>query len=143
MLSNYEVYKLLKELEAENLSRAKASLRIKKDEENASTQNVLQSHSLEASENLRTIEVEVRSSAPGKHRLNSSQAIKYLQSDYLPTQSQTEAGIAKLTKDLGSYSLTKAEKLQIVNLAPTMAVELYVVRLFQNHRHLCSQFIDC
>jgi len=59
LLSNYEVFKLLKELEAENLSRAKASLRIKKDEDSTSTQNPAQIPSLEASENLRTIEVEV------------------------------------------------------------------------------------
>ena len=32
-------------------------------------------------------------------------------------------------KDLAPYDLTKAEKLQIVNLAPTEAVELYVVSL--------------
>ena len=30
-------------------------------------------------------------------------------------------------KDLAPYELTKAEKLQVVNLAPTLAVELYVV----------------
>jgi len=32
-----------------------------------------------------------------------------------------------LVKDISSYDLTKAEKLQIVNLAPITAVELYVV----------------
>ena len=44
--------------------------------------------------------------------------------------SQTEAGISKLTRDLSAYELTKAEKLQIVNLAPTEPVELDVVRVF-------------
>jgi hypothetical protein len=32
-------------------------------------------------------------------------------------------------KDLAQHDLTKAEKLQIVNLAPTEPVELYVVNL--------------
>jgi hypothetical protein len=31
-------------------------------------------------------------------------------------------------KDLAPYGLTKAEKLQVVNLAPKEPVELYVVR---------------
>jgi hypothetical protein len=41
---------------------------------------------------------------------------------------QNPASVTKLVKDLGQYDLTKAEKLQIVNLAPTEPVELYVVR---------------
>lgn len=59
-----------------------------------------------------------------------SKAIQYLSADYQPTSSQTEAGIVQLTKSLAAYDLTKAEKLQIVNLAPTEPVELYVVRVF-------------
>lgn len=63
------------------------------------------------------------------HRLTNShpQAIQYLSADYQPAVSQTEAGIAQLTKSLAAFDLTKAEKLQIVNLAPTEPVELYVV----------------
>ena len=57
-----------------------------------------------------------------------SQAISYLSADYLPNVSQTEEGITKLVKSLAPYDLTKSEKLQIVNLAPTLPVELYVVR---------------
>jgi hypothetical protein len=56
-----------------------------------------------------------------------SQAIQYLSADYLPNISQTATGITKLVKDLAPYELTKAEKLQVVNLAPTIPVELYVV----------------
>ena len=56
-----------------------------------------------------------------------SQAISYLSGNYLPNISQKEEGITKLVKDLAPYDLTKAEKLQIVNLAPTRPVELYVV----------------
>lgn len=49
--------------------------------------------------------------------------------DFQPTSRQSDATIAQLTKNLASYDLTKAEKLQIVNLAPTEAVELYVVSI--------------
>lgn len=49
--------------------------------------------------------------------------------------SQTPAGITKLVKDLAPFELTKAEKLQVVNLAPTEPVELYVVRLYLYRFH--------
>ena len=55
------------------------------------------------------------------------QAIQYLSADYQPTSSQTPEGITQLTRSLSRWDLTKAEKLQIVNLAPTEPVELYVV----------------
>ncbi|KAF9005548.1 RNA polymerase Rpb4-domain-containing protein [Cyathus striatus] len=114
LLSNYEVLTLLREMEADHLIRTKAALRVKKDDEAHGGPPILPGFNpmVEASENLRTIEVE---------------AIQYLAADYLPTTSQTEAGIAKLIKGLASYEFTKAEKLQIVNLAPTLAVELYVI----------------
>jgi hypothetical protein len=35
--------------------------------------------------------------------------------------------VAALTRALAPFELTKAEKLQVVNLAPTEPVELYVV----------------
>jgi len=57
----------------------------------------------------------------------STQAIQYLSAEYQPTRRQSDAGIAQLVKDLAPFALTKAEKLQIVNLAPTEPVELYVV----------------
>ncbi|KAH9480382.1 DNA-directed RNA polymerase III subunit RPC9 [Psilocybe cubensis] len=118
LLSNHEVLTLLRELESDHLVRTKAALRVKKEEEAAAANggtlpvNMGGNPHLEASENLRTIEVE---------------AIKYLSADYLPTESQTEEGITTLVKKLAPYSLTKAEKLQIVNLAPTLPVELYVI----------------
>ena len=55
-------------------------------------------------------------------------AIQYLTADYQPTRVQTAQGIQRLTKNLASFGLTKAEKLQIVNLTPVEPVELYVVR---------------
>lgn len=57
-----------------------------------------------------------------------SQAIEYLAADWQPTSKQTAAGVTKLVKALAPYDLTKGEKLQIVNLAPSETVELYVVR---------------
>jgi hypothetical protein len=41
---------------------------------------------------------------------------------------QTPQGIQRLTKNLAPFGLTKAEKLQVVNLTPVEPVELYVVR---------------
>jgi hypothetical protein len=40
---------------------------------------------------------------------------------------QTVQGIQRLTKNLAPFDLTKAEKLQIINLTPVEPVELYVV----------------
>lgn len=42
-------------------------------------------------------------------------------------QRQNDTAIRSLTRALGKFSLTKSEKLQIVNLAPRQLVELYVV----------------
>lgn len=61
LLSNYEVLTLLRELEADNLVRTKAAIRVKKEEDAAGGPSSLGGNPhLEASENLRTIEVEVR-----------------------------------------------------------------------------------
>jgi hypothetical protein len=57
------------------------------------------------------------------------QAIQYLSSDYQPTSAQTPETITQLVKSLEPFGLTKAEKLQIVNLAPQNHIELYVVRV--------------
>jgi len=111
LLSNHEVLTLLRELDSDHIARTKTAIRIKKEEDSSghvghdpTTDDV--------SENLRTVEVE---------------AIQYLSAEYQPTLSQTPAGITKLVKDLASFELTKAEKLQVVNLAPTEPVELYVI----------------
>jgi len=62
-LSNYEVLTWLRELESEHLLRTKTAFRVKKEEEYSLPLNgaslSIGSH-LEASENLRTVEVEVR-----------------------------------------------------------------------------------
>ena len=62
LLSNYEVLTLLRELESDHLLRTKAALRVKKEEEAGLVNGALAAGGnphLEASENLRTIEVEV------------------------------------------------------------------------------------
>ncbi|KAG6814209.1 hypothetical protein H0H92_000886 [Tricholoma furcatifolium] len=115
LLSNYEVLTLLHELESDHLARAKTALRVKKEEEAAGIQPRpagMEANFGEPSENLRTVEIE---------------AIQYLSADFLPTSRHSPERITKLVKDLAPYELTKAEKLQIVNLAPTLPVELYVI----------------
>ncbi|GJE97655.1 RNA polymerase Rpb4-domain-containing protein [Phanerochaete sordida] len=112
LLSNYEVLTLLRELESDHLAKARTALRIKKEEEASGSpvkHHVVQE---EVCENLRTIEVE---------------AIQYLAAEHQPTGAQSDDGIVQLTKKLSAYDLAKAEKLQIVNLAPTEPVELYVI----------------
>ncbi|KIY52427.1 hypothetical protein FISHEDRAFT_63798 [Fistulina hepatica ATCC 64428] len=114
LLSNYEVLSLLKELDSDFIAKSKTAQRIKK--EDPATRPLIAGGKdptvVEISENLRTIEVE---------------AIQYLSSSRLATRSETPEGITKLVKELGAYDLTKAEKLQIINLAPTAPVELYVI----------------
>ncbi|KAI9573518.1 HRDC-like protein [Boletus coccyginus] len=77
-----------------------ARIRIKKDDAE------------DVAENLRTVELET---------------IQYLAADYQPTSQQSDRGVSQLVRDLAPFSLTKAEKLQVVNLAPTEPVELYVI----------------
>lgn len=62
LLSNYEVLTLLRELESDHLARTKTALRIKKEEEAAGNLSAkIQAPTEDVCENLRTIEVEVRS----------------------------------------------------------------------------------
>ncbi|KAA1473839.1 hypothetical protein DENSPDRAFT_882331 [Dentipellis sp. KUC8613] len=113
LLSNYEVLTLLRDLENDYIVKSKTSVRIKKEEDAAGPSAPKAYDPLEdISENLRTMEVE---------------AIQYLSAEYQPTRAQTPAGITTLVKSLAPYGLNKSEKLQIVNLAPTEPVELYVI----------------
>ncbi|KAH9970692.1 HRDC-like protein [Lactifluus volemus] len=117
LLSNYEVLELLRELEADHIARTRTAQRLKKEEEDAAAASGQPAPPspdplLTVSENLRTIEVE---------------AIQYLTADYHPTRGQTAQAIQRLTKNLSPFGLTKAEKLQVVNLTPVEPVELYVI----------------
>ncbi|KAG7090776.1 hypothetical protein E1B28_009861 [Marasmius oreades] len=111
LLSNFEVLSLLRELENEHIARTKTALRIKREEEASGTTSKRPTDAV-TSENLRTIQVE---------------AIQYLSADHQATRSQTAEGVRRLCRNLRQYDLTKAEKLQVVNLAPTKPVELYVI----------------
>ncbi|KAF8606810.1 hypothetical protein BDV93DRAFT_604140 [Ceratobasidium sp. AG-I] len=118
LLSNYEVLSLLRELEADQLAKARSHLAAKKEEES----EVAKGNAIvlvagnptrdEVPQNLRTVEVEL---------------IAHLKDQYPLMNRQTDAKIRKLTKSLGKFSLTKSEKLQIVNLLPRQLVELYVI----------------
>ncbi|WVO17009.1 hypothetical protein L204_104696 [Cryptococcus depauperatus] len=55
------------------------------------------------------------------------EVIKYLCSDLVPTARQTIDGVAKLANELQDHQLTKAEVLQLVNLAPGEPVTLYSI----------------
>lgn len=113
LLSNPEVLQLLRELEADHLASQKSALKVKKEEEQTGAQNPKNpAQNDQISENLRTIEVE---------------AIQYLTASYQPSLSLSEAGVENLVKALAPFGLTKAEKLQIVNLVPTETVELYTI----------------
>ncbi|KAJ1303326.1 hypothetical protein OPQ81_011522 [Rhizoctonia solani] len=118
LLSNYEVLALLRELESNQLAKARSHLAAKKEEEGAALSghpvppvagNPIQD---EVPQNLRTIEVEL---------------ISHLQDIYPLMQRQNDTAIRNLTRSLGKFALTKSEKLQIVNLAPRQLVELYVI----------------
>ncbi|KAI0299513.1 hypothetical protein BC826DRAFT_1102642 [Russula brevipes] len=112
LLSNYEVLQLLKELEADHIARTRTAQRLKKEEDDAAAATghpppLNPDPPVTVSENLRTIEVE--------RTIN-------------PLACRPPQGIQRLTKSLAPFGLTKAEKLQVVNLTPVEPVELYVVR---------------
>ncbi|WWC69684.1 uncharacterized protein I206_103627 [Kwoniella pini CBS 10737] len=56
-----------------------------------------------------------------------NEVIKYLCQSYNLTSRQTADGVARLADELQDHDLTKAEVLQITNLAPTEVVELYAI----------------
>jgi len=111
LLSNFEVLRLLKELEAEQLVHARAAL-VKKEGEEVDPKRVVSALGDIVSENMRTVQFE---------------AIEHLSFPPMLTTHQDEQSVAQLLVQLQAYELTKVEKLQIVNLLPTHAVELYVI----------------
>lgn len=118
LLSNFEVLSLLRDLEADHLARTKTAQRIKKEEEAVGLSPTVPAGGgrdptvVAVSENLRTV---------------SFEAIQHLSAEYQPTAAQTPEAITALVNALKPYDLTKAETLQIVNLAPQNHIELYVI----------------
>ncbi|KAK8869996.1 hypothetical protein IAR55_000566 [Kwoniella newhampshirensis] len=55
------------------------------------------------------------------------EVIRYLCAEYNPTARQTPEGVARLADELQDHQLTKAEVLQLCNLAPTEPVTLYAI----------------
>lgn len=62
------------------------------------------------------------------------QAIQYFGSDIQPAPYQTPEGIRQLLGSLGPYNLTKAEKLQIVNIAPQSMPVLWAVSFVRSYQ---------
>ncbi|GAA5867048.1 hypothetical protein JCM8547_008423 [Rhodosporidiobolus lusitaniae] len=54
------------------------------------------------------------------------EALRYLEESVHPLRRQTSESVSKLLDELEELELTKAERLQLVNLAPTSIVELHV-----------------
>ncbi|KAH9030344.1 hypothetical protein EDB85DRAFT_1891644 [Lactarius pseudohatsudake] len=127
LLSNYEVLHLLKDLEADHIARTRTAQRLKKEEDDAAAATghpVLPSPDppLSVSENLRTIEVE---NAPNTRRLPRPSSTS-LQTTSPPACRPPRASSAS-QRASPLTGLTKAEKLQVVNLTPVEPVELYVL----------------
>ena len=57
-----------------------------------------------------------------------TQCIKYLEEDVHPIRKQSNDAISSLLTALKLYDLTKAERLQIINLAPVDLCHIMVVR---------------
>jgi DNA-directed RNA polymerase subunit F len=66
----------------------------------------------------------VTQEAPAKVKLED-QVRRYLNST--PAHTQQREPLEALLKSLDQYGLSKAERLQIVNLMPTQLVELYLI----------------
>ncbi|CEI99802.1 hypothetical protein RMCBS344292_13882 [Rhizopus microsporus] len=81
-------------------------------EENQQNQKLLQAQdlSIEYPENLRTVQFELT---------------EYLKQT--PVDSQTPAQVTNFLEAISQFDLTKAEKLQMLNLRPKSAVEIYLV----------------
>ncbi|KZP01879.1 hypothetical protein CALVIDRAFT_20626 [Calocera viscosa TUFC12733] len=64
---------------------------------------------------------------PANQRLIMTEARAYLTSKHVDAPLQTAQSVQHLTRGLAKFDLTKAEKLQIVNLMPTTMVVLYTI----------------
>lgn len=144
-LCNYEVLEVLRQQQQERIKQIKVLTGGKGGEVNGKRigryQDIAQREEAERiqPQDLHTVSWEVSLSPfcllpGGPPALTSpiagpySQAVQYLEADVHPMRRQTSAAVATLLDGLDNYDLTKSERLQIVNLAPTTLVELQVVR---------------
>ncbi|KAJ4462886.1 putative RNA polymerase Rpb4 [Paratrimastix pyriformis] len=67
-----------------------------------------------------------RAAPPHVLKMNA-QFLRYLTAHCAPTCKQTKKGIKKLIEELEKFPLTKAERLQIVNLLPRTLVEIHLL----------------
>ncbi|KAK4048183.1 hypothetical protein OIV83_004888 [Microbotryomycetes sp. JL201] len=72
------------------------------------------------------IELEIERAQPQDLHTVSYECIKYLEREQLPTLRQDASLVDGLLEQLAKFGLTRAEQLQIVNLAPQSLVELVV-----------------
>ncbi|KAI0261998.1 hypothetical protein BC834DRAFT_1043734 [Gloeopeniophorella convolvens] len=120
LLSNDEVLHVLRELESGHIVCTRTLLR-QPPQKNLKPQFTV-------SENLRTVGFKV---------------IQYPSADYQPTRMRTPEGIQRLTHRLASFGITKAEKLQIVDLTPVGPVEHHVMSLWRNSRIRVGGWMKC
>ncbi|KAI0258828.1 hypothetical protein BC834DRAFT_834561, partial [Gloeopeniophorella convolvens] len=102
-LLNHDILHLLRELKSDHIIRAHAP-------RNASERKAMrQLHPPQNNPDHQAQSIEHVSTTQGT-------AVQYLSVDYQPTRMQTQEGIQRLTRGLAPFRLTKAERLQIVNL---------------------------
>ncbi|KAG8927840.1 hypothetical protein FRC03_011246 [Tulasnella sp. 419] len=114
LLSNFEVFQLLREQQLQQEAAAST-------EDNRTTPGT---KTLEPSVQPLTHNEHV----PAENQLRiQNETIAYLSSEPHPTLRHDPSSIKTLLENLRAFDLTKAEKLMIVNLAPSTNVELYTI----------------
>ncbi|GAA5962020.1 hypothetical protein JCM21900_002800 [Sporobolomyces salmonicolor] len=112
-LCNHEVLQILRRQRDDRAARIKVL-----DEQRRKSRNEGTLDSLMADEKERV--------QPQDLHTVTFEAIRYLEDDVHPIRRQTPKSVANLLDKLEDLDLTKAERLHIVNLAPTSLVELHV-----------------
>ncbi|KAJ9126628.1 hypothetical protein QFC24_001657 [Naganishia onofrii] len=129
LLSDLEVLKVFQEQQEDNkkiteaISEQKAHLKAKQDNDSTglSKYTRMKAEVLQEQKNLavRGITEDIL--------FVTEQVTSYFAGDVSLVKRQTNGGIRNLMQGLVEYNLTKAEELQIVNLAPRKLIELYLI----------------
>ncbi|KAH8916770.1 hypothetical protein BT69DRAFT_1339822 [Atractiella rhizophila] len=133
-LSNYELLLLLHDSKSQR-EAAISSIRAAQQQTLSTSSNQKGVSSSEAEQEREEKEKEARIAAnvlierisPENVASVEHATISYLSNPSLPTTRQSPRLIASLLRQLEAYALTKAEKLQIVNLMPRELVDLHVI----------------